>query len=65
MELTPQSGASIARGSRGLRRENQNVSQKGASKASNPKKVSAMLNYVLDLLDYDGMSGVLSNACIA
>ena len=37
----------------------------GASKVSAARKLSFMLNYVLDLSDYAGMSIVLSNACIA
>ena len=29
------------------------------------KKLSVMLNYMLDLSDYSGTSNVLSNACMA
>ena len=35
-----------------------------ASKASAARKLSIILNYVLNLLDYAGMSDILSNACI-
>ena len=34
------------------------------SQVNATRKLSIMLNYVLDLLDYAGMSNVLSNACI-
>ena len=63
--LAPQSGASIAGKSGGLCQENQSVNQEGVSKVSATRKLSIMLNYVLDLSDYARMSNVLSNACIA
>ena len=37
----------------------------GKSKVSAARKLSIMLNYVLDLSDYTGMSNVSSNACIS
>ena len=51
VELAPQSGASIAGKSGGLRQENQMQTKK--AQASEPtRKLSVMLNYVLDLSDY-------------
>ena len=48
------------------------MNQEGASEASTARKLSAMLNYVLDLSDYvidlsdyARVSNVSSNACIA
>ena len=63
-ELALKSGASIAGEGRGLHQRNQSESQEGASKASAARKLSIMLNYMLDLLDYAGTSNVSSNACI-
>ena len=52
VELAPQSGASIAGESRGLGQENQGASQEDASEVSATRRLSIMLNYVLDLSDY-------------
>ena len=47
------------------------MNQEGASKASTTRKLSVILNYMLDLSDYaldlsdyTGMSNMLSNACL-
>ena len=61
-ELALGSGESIAGESKQLHQENQKASQEGISKVSATRKLSIMLNYVLD---YAGMSNVLSNTCIA
>ena len=61
VELVEQSRAIIAGKIRGLHQENQSVSQKGASKVNTTRKLSVMLNYVLDLSGYAGMSNVPSN----
>ena len=61
-ELALKSGASMVGESRGLHQENQSASQEGSHFAHTTRKLSIMLNYVLDLSDYTGMSNVLSNA---
>ena len=63
-ELALQSRASVVGESGGFHWENQSASQEGTSKVSAARKLSTILNYVLDLSDYTGMSNVLSNACI-
>ena len=79
VELALQSCASVAGKSRGICQENQSASQEGVSKVSSARKLSIMLNYVLDLSnfmlylsdyvldlsDYAGTSNVSSNPCIA
>ena len=72
VELALQSRASASGKSRGLCQENQSESQEGTQFACTTRKLSTMLNHVLDLLDYmldlsdyAGMSNVLSNLCIA
>ena len=45
-ELAPQSRASVAGESGGLRQKTQSVSQESASKVSATRKLSAMLNFV-------------------
>ena len=64
-ELALQNGASIAGESGGFRQENQSASQESTSKVSATRKLSVVLNYVLDLSDYAGMNNVLSKAYIA
>ena len=64
VELAEQSRESIAGESKRLYQDNQNTSQEGVSKVSATRKLSIMLDYVLDLADYAGTSNVLSNACI-
>ena len=64
VELALQSSASVAGESRGLSLENQTASQEGASEVSTARKLSGMLNYVLDLSDYNVMGDVSINACI-
>ena len=61
MELSPQSGASVAVKSGGLFKKTKVRVKKGASEASTTRKLNVMLNYVLDLSDYAGISTVLSN----
>ena len=63
-ELAEWSGASIANESGGRHPQNQNANQVGVSQASNARKLSIKLDYVLDLLDYAGMSNVLNNTFI-
>ena len=71
-ELTQQGIASITGESGWLRHKTQSTNQKGTSKANATRKLSIMLNYMLDLSNYmldlsnyAGASTVLSNACIA
>ena len=79
MELALQSRTSIAGKSEGLHQKNQSTGQEDVSKTSATRKLSVMLNYMLDLSNYmlyfsdymsdlpnyAGMSNVLSNALIA
>ena len=60
-KLAPQSGASIEGKSRGLCQENRTAGQEGTRKACTTRKLSVMLNYILDLSDYTGKNDVLSN----
>ena len=52
MEIAPQSRASEVCESRGPHKENQSANQKGTSEASTDKKISIMVNYMLDLSSY-------------
>ena len=52
VELTLRSGASVAHKSGRLPREKRSASQEGASEVSTTRRLSVMLNYVLDLPDY-------------
>ena len=70
-ELVKLAQQSVAWESGGLHQKNLNACQEGTSKASATRKLSIMLDYVLDLSDYildlsdyTGMSNVLSSKCI-
>ena len=64
VELALQSGASVIGKIGWLGWENLSACQEGANKVSTARRLSIMLNYVLNLSDYAGMSDVSSNACI-